>query len=240
VTTIDDPAVLLEELGLPRAGDGEPAPPTAELDDVRARIHDDLERTQGPWRARSWASRLWPAATALALGGVLLFVWPAGALDGRPLVAAAAVTGTLAVLLTILAATAAPERPGLAERLSLAGLALGLLALGWEAALGLLSPTTSFTALSAVKCGGMMLALAAAPLVPLGFNLWRSRCPARPLHVAAAIAAATAAAGVAMWRHCAADERLHILLAHVALPALLVVGLGILLYTQLQPAKSEG
>lgn len=232
MTTRDDPVSLLEGLGFSRPEDSDPSPPDASLDEVRGRIRGALVERQGPWREKSWPARLWPTAIAALLGGWLLFVWPAGALDGRPLVAAAAVAGAIAVVLTVLAATLAPERPGFAERLALVGLAVAALALAIEGALAFFSDESSFTPAAAVKCGAMMLALIALPLTPLLFNLWRSRVPARPLHLAATATAAAAAGGVAMWRHCATSEPLHVLLSHVALPASVVLGLGMLLYVQ--------
>jgi hypothetical protein len=229
--TNDDPAALLEELGFSRDGDPEPDQP--DLGDLRTKIVSDLEARQGPWRRMSIGARAWPAAIAAILGGWLMFVWPGGGLDGRPAVQLAAAAGTIAVLLCIVAATLAPQRPGLAERLSLGGLVFAVVALGSEGVLAATSVTTGFTADSAVKCGAMMLALAVIPLGLLVYNLWRSGLPGRPLHAVAATAAAFAVGGVAMWRHCGVAEPLHIVLSHVVLPALVAPGLALVLYTRI-------
>ena len=217
----EDPRRLLVDLGV-RPPDDAPARAMdlSPLDELRGRICQDLDATQGPFRRSPPWVRSWPAGLA-ALSGVafILSLRPASL---TPMLIGACIAALVAAATCFAGIVVAPARPGLGERLSWAGLGIALLALTLEAIGGLILADGGFRAGPALRCG---TTFTVASLIPLGLlivGLRRSGLPVRRLHLLGLCAAALAIGGLGIWRHCAPRDLLHMAAVHVALPGALL------------------
>jgi hypothetical protein len=226
------PEELLEAFGA--GDDGEqPAVDLGSLDQLKARIHDDMKKTQGGFREQGVAARAWPVAVATVLGvGFALSLSPASLSS----LAVASVAGAaVAAALAIAAVLVAPMKPGLGERLALGGLGAGVVALGLQVLSGLGGQGAWADALAgSARCSGVMLLGAAAPLVLLALWVRRSGLPLRALHAAGLAVAAFAFGGLGIFRHCAPLETWHTLFAHLVAPATGATVAALLLYRFMQ------
>ena len=200
---------------------------------LRDSITDDLEVTQGPYRKMSAWKRYWPVVIASLLGVFFMGVWPSGSNDGTLAIQIASVTGAIAAVLCVLAATLAPDRPGLGELVALAGLLTAAVALGAEAYLAMTAPDSGVMLAGILKCGGFVIGFGLLPFAVLVYGMKRSGVPARRLHVLAMGAAALAVGGVAIWRHCPDSGLWHVMLGHVVMPALTLPALALLIWAPL-------
>lgn len=223
----DDPRRLLKALGFDvPAGEG-PSDAAAALSGLRAQIGADLEEKQGAWRRQAAWMRHGPAMLA-ALCGVayVLALRPAHL---TPLLAVACVAAGVAAALAFAAVVIAPSRPGRGEQLAGITLLVAAGALALEAVGAFKQGDIGFSLASTLRCSGMFIVGASAPLGLLWLGLSRSRLPVRRRHHAALASAALAVGGLGVWRHCAPNDLWHMLSAHVALPAVLLPFLVLLL-----------
>lgn len=237
MTTRDDEDLALDdELRAQLGLDDDDAPPAMELpalDSLKARIHRDLDEKQGSFRDAAPAARVWPVALALVLGAAFVVALSPATLGGLSL--ASVVVAGLAATLAIAGIALSPSRPGLGERVALAGLVVGGVALALQVAGGLGGHAPLGDALvGSAKCSAVMFVGAGVPLIVLAAWVRRSGLPLRALHATGLAVSAFALASVGVFRHCAPVETWHTLFAHLAAPALGVAAAAALLYRLLQ------
>ena len=194
------------------------------LDDVRAQIVADLEKTQGPWRQKSaplrWALLLLPAVVVVGVGFMMLEPYRG--------VSAQVMVAGLASLLALLATALAPAKPAASERLSQVAVVVAVAAFIAEATRMDDHPGGQHDFGSSCLTITAGITLAAAVVIAVG--LFSSRLPLRLWHKIGLGTAATLGACSALWHHCPSSDMLHVAVAHtlgpVALLAVVVVVLG--------------
>ncbi len=201
-----------------QAGSDDDGPLPADLDELRARIGADLDKTQGPFRRRGAFARAWPVALAALAGAAFTLALSPASLSWALALASWLAGAAGAVALSSI--LVCPSKPGRGERLARLSLLLGGLALGLQAYGGLAEggPGLVGSLPGALRCGGVFLVGGAVPLLALGWMLRRSGLPVRRTHAAALAVAAFALSGLGVWRHCAPPNGWHVALAHLALP----------------------
>jgi len=211
-----DPDAMMASLGL--GVDDGPLPELGSLDELKKRLHGDLDEKQGGFRGKSSVARSWPLGVAVLVGIGFAFALSPAALN--PLALASVVAAGLAAACAFVAVLLAPSSPGRGERVALVSLVAGGLALGLQMASGLGGASTWSDALpGSFKCSGMLLAGTAVPLLLLVAWMRRSGLPVRALHAAGVAVAAFALGGLGTFRHCAPLETWHTLFAHLVAPA---------------------
>lgn len=194
------------------------------LDDVRAQIVADLEKTQGPWRSKSaplrWAILVVPAVVVVAASFMMLE-------PGRGVAPPVVVAG-LASLLALLATALAPTQPSTSERLSQAAVVVAVAAFIAEVTRMETGPGDGPQPFG--SCLTITAAITVAAAVVIAAGLLSSKLPLRLWHKVGLGTAATLGACSALWHHCPSTQMLHVLVAHtlgpVALLAVVVVVLG--------------
>jgi len=203
---------------------------------LQASIEQDLDDKQGPWRKSSALSRYWPNALAVLFALGVMFVKPMTAPETTWLWVAS-IMGALSVIVCAVAVGMGPSRPGRAETLSKLGLTLAVLSLVFEGIVGIASSQEGLGKIG--HCTASLFAFSVPPLVLLGVMAWRAKAPLRKLHGLALATSAMAVGGVTVWRHCAHDGLVHVMVSHVA-PMALGMGIGgMVLFKLLQPKKVQ-
>lgn len=200
---------------------------TSGLDEMRAKLKADLDKTQGPHRSRSPLARYWPFGLAAVAGAVFAVIFPPMEGATAAVIAAEVIAG-LAGLVCLAAAAIAPQKPGASENVARIGLALAVLALGAQA---YMAKDWSREMIDAgLKCGVAVTLTGSLPLL-LGFwGLKRSGLPVRSIHAAALTVAALAMTGASVLSHCPLANFWHVLSGHIALPATVAAVLSFVLY----------
>jgi hypothetical protein len=192
------------------------------LDDVEAQIVADLNATQGPWRARPAAVRI----ALLVVPAVAVVIVATLALSANRGVDASVVSAAVAGLVALLAVALAPERPALSERVAQGAALLSVGAFGVE-----LLHMHEGGASGAAACAAIVVVVALVAAGALAAALFASRLPLRPWHRVGLATAAALGASSGVWHHCASHEMWHVLLAHAAVPVVVMgavaAGLGL-------------
>ncbi len=209
-----------------------------DLDSLRDTITDDLETTQGPYRAMPAWKRYWPVGVATLLGIFFMGIWPSGE-GGNTAILVASIAGAIAAVLCVLASAVAPSRPAAAERVAIAGIVVAMVALSAEGYLAFTAPDSGIMLKGIIKCGGFVIGFGLLPFGFLVYAMKRSGAPARTLHVLAMGAAALAVGGVAIWRHCPDGGLWHVMIGHVLGPALLLPVLALLIWAPLRASQKR-
>ena len=226
-----NPEELMASLGLD-TDDGE-LPELGSLDDMKKRLHADLEAKQGGFRERGGAARAWPVGVAILAGlGFAAALSPASL---SPLALASVLAAGVAAACAFVAVLLSPGQPGKGERIALLSLAAGVVALGLQTASGLGGSASWSDALpGSVKCSGMLFAGTSIPLLILVAWMRRSGMPVRALHAAGVAVAAFALGGLGIFRFCAPVETWHTLFAHLFAPAVGATLVAVVMYRLMQ------
>jgi hypothetical protein len=236
MTDPQDPAELLEELGVERPADVDlDADAQAALAALRQKVQADMSATQGPWRTSSMLKRYWPMGVALLAGLAFVFAMPHQQLNG--VLSAAIIFAALTAMVCFCAVLMAPTHPARSERVAVGGIALAVISFGLQIYGGSLQGGESFHLGMALQCSSKLALGSAIPLALLVYGLRRTGFPVRALHAMALTAASLSLAGVGIWWACAPDEPLHFTLSHVAVPVILIPLAGLLVW-KLARAKS--